>query len=228
MNPLNEVAPLIRLTFSLPETFKAPADGENETVVEVHADNGTAPMKIKAWRTPSIADGQWDFAFEHRLSGIGVRYRISVQLFHDRQPLLVKQDHLVIVNRAPHRQTVHLSPVGYLYVNVQEPETVAPEEAVTISLHEPDSPDVELLRITQDEQSARSFYLRYDPRQLIPGRQYALSGIENRYHQRIAVYPGRAELVPAARAARSAEWPSIIRRLAAPLRLFTDAAAKFR
>ncbi|MBV4460081.1 hypothetical protein KVG96_19170 [Pseudomonas sp. COR58] len=228
MDPLNEVAPIIKLTFSLPETFKAPADGENETVVEVHADNGDAPIRIKEWRFPAITDGQWDFAFEHRLAGIGVRYRINVQLFRDRQPLLVKQDHIVIVNRAPHRQTVHLSPVGYLHVNVQEPEAVAPQEAVTISLHEPGSPDVELVRVTQDEQSARSFYLRYDPRQLVPGRQYALSGIENRYHQRIAVYPGLAELVPPASAARSVEWPSIIRRLAAPLRLFTDVTAKFR
>ncbi|MFJ4194956.1 hypothetical protein [Pseudomonas sp. NPDC089534] len=227
MNLLSEVAS-IKLTFSLPQAFKAPADGENETVVEVHADYGDAPMKIKEWRTPAIADGQWDFAFEHRVTAVGVKYRINVQFFHDQQPLLLEQDHLVIVNRAPHRQTVHLSPVGYLHVEVQEPETVAPEEAVTISLHEPDSPDVELLRITQDEQSARSFYLRYDPRQLVPGRQYALSGIENRYHQRIAVYPGLAELVPAARPERSVSWPSLRRWLMAPLRLFTDVAAKFR
>jgi hypothetical protein len=121
-----------------------------------------------------------------------------------------------------------LSPIGFLYVETQEPETVPPEEAVTIFLHESQVPEVELLRIKHDEQTASGFYLQYDPNTVIPGRHYTLSGIENRYHQPIQVSPGHVELSPGSRNPSSRLFHTFMRRLQSPLRLFTDSAAKIR
>ncbi|MFW8696289.1 hypothetical protein, partial [Mesorhizobium japonicum] len=84
-----------------------------------------------------------------------------------------EQDYFVTVNNTPHRQTLHLSPIGFLYVEAQEAEIVAPEEAVTISLHEAESPEVELVHVKQDEQSVSGFYLKYHPDSVIPGKRYA-------------------------------------------------------
>jgi len=203
MSLLNESLQNITVTFSLPAEFSAPLDGDNETVVDVQVINTRQPLSIKHWKHPSIVDGQWNFSFPHRYSDGSVKYRVTIQLFHNGQPLLLEQDHFVIVHQAPHRQTLHLSPIGYLYVEVQEPEMIPPEQAITISLHENESPDVELARVSHDEETATSFYLEYDPEHVVPGKRYALTGIENRYHQRLSVFPEAIELVPATRPPRS-------------------------
>lgn len=228
MSLSNEESPIITLTFSLPPHFIAPLDGDNETVIEVRIANSKQPINVKDWRHPSITDGQFSFSFAHCYPDIGVKYRINIQMFHNQQPLLLEQDYFVIVNHAPYRQTLHLSPIGYLYVETQEPDSVAAEQAVTVSLHETGNPEVELVRVTHDEQTATSFYLKYDPDDVAPGKRYTLSGIENRYHQSISVFPEQVELVPTPRPASSRRLQTLNQWLDTPLRLFTDAIAKIR
>ncbi|MCX4218108.1 hypothetical protein MKZ87_10725 [Pseudomonas sp. MCal1] len=228
MSLIDESAQTINITFSLPPDFNAPLDGNNETVVDVQRVNTRQTTNIKHWRHPSIVGGQWNFRFPHRHSEVSVKYRITIQLFHNRQPLLLEQAHFVIVHQAPHRQTLHLSPIGYLYVEVQEPKMIPPEQAITISLHENESPDVELARVSHDEETATSFYLKYDPEHVVPGKRYALTGIENRYHQRLSVFPEDIELVPATRAPRSRLSGMINQWLNEPLRLLTDSLSKIR
>ncbi|QJP94085.1 hypothetical protein [Pseudomonas fluorescens] len=228
MSQLNESPHTINVTFSLPPDFNAPLDGNNETVVDVQLINTRQTTSVKHWRYPSIVDGQWNFRFPHRLTDVSVKYRVTVQLFHNGQPLLLEQEHFVIVHQAPHRQTLHLSPIGYLYVEVQEPEMIPPEQAITISLHEKESPDVELARVSHDEETAISFYLKYDPAHVVPGKRYALTGIENRYHQRLSVFPEAIELVPATRPPQSRLLRAIEQWLNEPLRLFTDSLSKIR
>ncbi|WP_085712824.1 MULTISPECIES: hypothetical protein [unclassified Pseudomonas] len=228
MSQLNESPQTINVTFSLPPEFIAPLDGNNETVVDVQLISTVQTTSVKHWRHPSIVDGQWNFRFPHRHSEVSVKYRVTIQLFHNGQPLLLEQEHFVIVHQAPHRQTLHLSPIGYLYVEVQEPEMIPPEQAITISLHENESPDVELARVSHDEETATSFYLEYDPEHVVPGKRYALTGIENRYHQRLSVFPEAIELVPVTRPARSRLLRVIDQWLNAPLRLFTDSPSKIR
>ncbi|WP_323159941.1 hypothetical protein [Pseudomonas fluorescens] len=228
MSQLNESPQTINVTFSLPPDFNAPLDGNNETVVDVQLINTRQTTSVKHWRYPSIVDGQWNFRFPHRLTDVSVIYRVTVQLFHNGQPLLLEQEHFVIVHQAPHRQTLHLSPIGYLYVEVQEPEMIPPEQAITISLHEKESPDVELARVSHDEETAISFYLKYDPAHVVPGKRYALTGIENRYHQRLSVFPEAIELVPATRPPQSRLLRAIEQWLNEPLRLFTDSLSKIR
>jgi len=228
MSQLNESPQTINVTFSLPPDFNAPLDGNNETVVDVQLINTRQTTSVKHWRYPSIVDGQWYFRFPHRLTDVSVKYRVTVQLFHNGQPLLLEQEHFVIVHQAPHRQTLHLSPIGYLYVEVQEPEMIPPEQAITISLHEKESPDVELARVSHDEETAISFYLKYDPAHVVPGKRYALTGIENRYHQRLSVFPEAIELVPATRPPQSRLLRAIEQWLNEPLRLFTDSLSKIR
>lgn len=228
MSLIDESAQTINITFSLPPDFNAPLDGNNETVVDVQRVNPRQTTNIKHWRHPSIVGGQWNFRFPHRHSEVSVKYRITIQLFHNRQPLLLEQAHFVIVHQAPHRQTLHLSPIGYLYVEVQEPKMIPPEQAITISLHENESPDVELARVSHDEETATSFYLKYDPEHVVPGKRYALTGIENRYHQRLSVFPEDVELVPATRAPRSRLSGMINQWLNEPLRLLTDSLSKIR
>lgn len=228
MSLLNDENPHVTVTFSLPPDFVAADDGEGETVISVQVVNSTPPIKVLDWCHPSIADGQWNFSFPHRYSSIGVKYQINVQMFHNRRALLLEQDYFVIVNCAPHRQTLHLSPIGLLYVEVQEPEAIAAEQAVTISLHESEQPEVQLVRVSHDEQTATSFYLKYDPDSVLPGKRYALTGIENRYHQRISVSPGQVELAPASDLPRSSRLETFNQWLARSLRLFTDAPGKIR
>ncbi|WP_207866788.1 hypothetical protein [Pseudomonas sp. 58(2021)] len=228
MSQLNESPQTINVTFSLPPDFNAPLDGNNETVVDVQLINTRQTTSVKHWRYPSIVDGQWNFRFPHRLTDVSVKYRVTVQLFHNGQPLLLEQEHFVIVHQAPHRQTLHLSPIGYLYVEVQEPEMIPPEQAITISLHEKESPDVELARVSHDEETAISFYLKYDPAHVVPGKRYALTGIENRYHQRLSVFPEAIELLPATRPPQSRLLRAIEQWLNEPLRLFTDSLSKIR
>ncbi|MDI2141827.1 MULTISPECIES: hypothetical protein [unclassified Pseudomonas] len=228
MSLLNEPPHNITVTFSLPPEFSAPLDGDNETVVDVQVINTWQTLSIKHWKHPAIVDGQWNFRFPHRYSNGSVKYRVTIQLFHNGQPLLLEQDHFVIVHQLPHRQTLHLSPVGYLYVEVQEPEMIPPEQAITISLHENESPDVELARVSHDERTATSFYLEYDPEHVLPGKRYVLTGIENRYHQRLSVFPEGIELVPATRPPRSRLLRVIDQWLNEPLRLFTDSLSKIR
>lgn len=228
MSLLHEPTPIVTVDFRLPPNFRAPEGGENETVVSVKVVNSTSPINIKDWRHSSVFDVDWKFSFPHQYNDVGVKYQINVQMFHDQQPLLVALDYFVIVNTAPHRQTLHLSPIGFLYVEVQEPSVVAEHEAVTISLHDADDPNTQLTRVTQDEQTAASFYLQYDPDRVIPGKRYALSGVENRYHQSIAVTPWHVELAPVSPtlSLRLSQW--ISQWLEKPLRLFTDVDGKIR
>jgi hypothetical protein len=228
MSLLQEQTPIVTVDFRLPTDFRAPVGGEHETVVSVKVANATSPINIKDWRHSSIFDVGWKFSFPHHYSDVGVKYQINVQMFHDQQPLLVELDYFVIVNTAPHRQTLHLSPVGFLYVEVQEPRATTEHEAVTISLHDVGNPETELARVMHDEQTAASFYLQYDPGSVIPGKRYELSGIENRYHQSIPVTPWHVELAPVSPtlSSRLSLWVS--QWLGKPLRLFTDAGGKIR
>lgn len=228
MSLSNQETPNITLTFSLPPDFIAPLDGKNETVIDIQVTNAKQPIKVKDWRSPSITDGQFSFSFAHHYPDISVKYRINIQMFHNQQPLLLEQDYFVIVNHAPYRQILHLSPIGYLYVEVQEPEAVPPEQAVTISLHDTGNPGLELVRVTHDEQTATSFYLKYDPGDVVPGKLYALSGIENRYHQPISVSPGTIELLPTPLPASWRVLQMLNQWLDTSLRSFTDTIAKIR
>lgn len=202
MSLLNEQTPSITLNFSLPPNFRAPLDGDGETVVSVKLINAGVPVMVKDWRHPSTYDAGWKFNFPHPYNNAGVKYQINVQMFHRQQPLLIELDYFIIVNKAPYRQTVHLSPIGQLYVEVQEAATVSTEEAVSIRLHELEQPHVELVHVNHDEQCATSFYLKYDPERVIPGKRYALSAIENRYHLPVSVSPGSIELSPVSRGER--------------------------
>lgn len=196
MRLLNESTPRVTVTFSLPPDFIAPAGGKNETVIDVQIVNARQPITVKEWRHPSVVDGRWSFSFPHHYNDVGVKYRVRIQLFHNQEPLLLKQDYFVIVNQAPYHQTVHLSPIGQLYVEVQEPFSIPTEQAVTVSLHETGRPEVELVRVDHDEQTATSFYLKYDPDKVLPGKRYSLTGIENRYRQHLVVSPGHVQLLP--------------------------------
>lgn len=228
MSLLNTQSPSVTLNFSLPPEFQPPFDGDNETIVSVKAINSKSVVTVDEWRRPRFFDSGWKFQFLHPYDDIGVRYQINVQMFHNQQPLLVEQDYFVIVNQTPHRQTIHLSPIGLLYVEVQQPDTFAAEEAVTVSLHEVADPSVELIRVMHDEQTASSFYLKYDPQKITPGKRYALTGIESRYHQQITVSPGHVELAPVSPGQPGRLAQKLSQWAQAPLRLFTDATAKIR
>jgi hypothetical protein len=227
MSLLHEQTPIVTVDFRLPPDFRAPEGGENETVVNVKAITLTSPITIKDWRHSSVFDVDWKFSFPHRYNEVGVKYQINIQMFHNQRPLLVEQDYYVIVNKAPHRQMLHLSPIGFLYVEVQEARPISAHEAVTISLHDTANA-TELARVTHDEQTATSFYLQYDPDDVIPGKRYTLSGVENRYHQSIDVTPRQVELAPVAQNLSSRLLQNISQWLEKPLRLFTDADGKIR
>ncbi|UVK89510.1 hypothetical protein LOY52_05420 [Pseudomonas sp. B21-051] len=228
MSLLNQNTPNVTLHFSLPADFVAPQGGPSETRVSVKRVNASAPVMIKEWRQASLYDVGWKFDFPHPYSDVGVKYQVRVQMVHNHQPLLIELDYYVIVNKAPHRQTLHLSPIGQLYVEVQEPATVPTEKAVTVSLHEYEQPQVELARVDHDEQTATSFYLKYDPGSVVPGKRYALGAVENRYHQAVSVSPGSIELSPASREHRAWSFQALMHWLEKPLRLFTDAGARIR
>lgn len=228
MSLLYEQSNTVTLNFKLPPEFEVPLDGANETIVNVKVVNAKSPITVKDWRHPAFFGNAWRFNFPHNYSGVGVKYQVNIQMFHNQQPLLVELDYFVVVNQAPYAQTVNLSPIGMLYIEVKVPETLPAEEAITISLHEAAAPEVELVSIKQDEQTATSFYLKYDPDSVIPGKRYALTGIENRYHQHVQVSPGPVELSPVSRNARARLFQSVALWLEKPLRLFTDANAKIR
>lgn len=228
MSQLIEETSTVILDFRLPPEFRAPADGINETIVSIKVFNSQSPINIKDWHRASIFDAGWKLDFPHHYGDVGIRYQVNVQILHNQIPLLIEQDYFVTVNDTPHRQTLHLSPFGFLYVEAQEAEVVAPEEAVTISLHEAESPEVELVRIKQDEQSVSGFYLQYDAESVIPGKRYALTGIENRYHQRLVISPEQVELAPATPNTSWQLFQALMQWLEKPLRLFTDAGAKIR
>jgi hypothetical protein len=115
---------------------------------------------------------------------------------HNGVPLLIDLDYFVIVHRAPHRQILHLSPIGRLYLQAQEPQAVQPEHAVTVVAHEHDNTAAQLMQIHISEKMAEAFYLEYDPDTVVPGKRYTLTATENEYRNSIAVSPGSVVLKP--------------------------------
>ncbi|MBC3373815.1 hypothetical protein HU762_07645 [Pseudomonas sp. SWRI92] len=193
----NESNTRVGLTFSLPPDFHAPVGGAQETVIDIQMiNNPLQPIEIGSWRYASIVEGEWTFWFAHPYANIGIQYRVHIQLFHDNRPLLLRQHYSVIVNNTPHRETLHLSPLGHLYVSVQQPRDIPAEEAVTVCLHEAGQPEAELVRVTQDEHRATSFYLKYDPDKILPGKYYSLTSTDNKYNHTLSVSPGLVQLLP--------------------------------
>jgi hypothetical protein len=102
----------------------------------------------------------------------------------------------VIVHHAPHRQILHLSPIGRLYIQAQAPRAVEPDHAVTVAAHEHDDNQAVVTQIHISENQAQAFYLEYDPATVVPGKRYTLTATENEYLNSIAVYPGSVVLKP--------------------------------
>ena len=196
MNSLEDTNRYITLTFSLPEDFLPPSDGEGETYISVQTANSSTPVKVAQSREPVLRSGRWNFSFAHNYSDVSVKYRVTVSMTHNGAPLLIDLDHFVIVHRAPHRQTLHLSPIGRLYIQAQEPQAVEPEHAVTIVAHEHDNAAVQLTQVHISEQMAEAFYLEYDPDTVVPGKRYTLTATENEYRNSIEVYPHSVVLKP--------------------------------
>ena len=199
MNPLENINPYVTLTFSLPEDFLPPSGGEGETYISVHTANSSTPIKVAQSRDPVLRSGRWNFSFAHNYSDVSVKYLITVSMTHNGVPLLIDLDYFVIVHRAPHRQTLHLSPIGRLYLQAQEPQAVQPEHAVTVVAHEHDNTAAQLTQIHISEKMAEAFYLEYDPDTVIPGKRYTLTATENEYRNSIAVSPGSVVLKPFSR-----------------------------
>ena len=197
MNPLENTTPYVTLTFSLPEDFIPPSGGEGETYISVHTANSSTPIKVAQSREPVLRSGRWNFYFAHNYSDVSVKYLVTVNMTHNGAPLLIDLDYFVIVHRAPHRQTLHLSPIGRLYLQAQEPRAVQPEHAVTVVAHEHDDTAAQLTQIHISEKKvAEAFYLEYDPDTVVPGKRYTLAATENEYHNSITVYPGSVVLKP--------------------------------
>ena len=196
MNPLENTTPYVTLTFSLPEDFIPPSGGEGETYISVHTANSSTPIKVAQSREPVLRSGRWNFYFAHNYSDVSVKYLVTVNMTHNGAPLLIDLDYFVIVHRAPHRQTLHLSPIGRLYLQAQEPRAVQPEHAVTVVAHEHDDTAAQLTQIHISEKMAEAFYLEYDPDTVVPGKRYTLAATENEYHNSITVYPGSVVLKP--------------------------------
>ena len=200
MNSVDNTSHYITLTFSLPEDFMPPTDGEAETYISVYTANTQSPIKVAQSRNPMLYSGRWNFSFAHRYSDVSVKYRVNVSMTHNGVPLLIDLDHFIVVHRAPHRQTLHLSPIGRLYIQAQEPQTVEPEHAVTIVAHEHDNAAVQLTQVHISEHMAEAFYLEYDPDTVVPGKRYTLTATENEYRNSIEVYPGSVVLKPFSKA----------------------------
>jgi len=196
MNSLEDTNRYITLTFSLPEDFLPPSDGEGETYISVQTANSSTPVKVAQSREPVLRSGRWSFSFAHNYSDVSVKYRVTVSMTHNGVPLLIDLDHFVIVHRAPHRQTLHLSPIGRLYIQAQEPQPVEPEHAVTVVAHEHDNAAVQLTQVHISEEMAEAFYLEYDPETVVPGKRYTLTATENEYRNSIEVYPHSVVLKP--------------------------------
>jgi len=199
MNQLENNNPYITLTFSLPEDFLPPSSGEGETYISVHAANSLTPVKVAQSREPILRSGRWNFSFAHNYSDISVKYLVAVSMTHNGAPLLIDLDYFVIVHRTPHQQTLHLSPIGRLYLQAQAPQAVQPEHAVTVVAHEFDDTTAQLTPIHISEKMAEAFYLEYDPETVVPGKRYTLTATENEYLNSIAVYPGSVVLKPFSR-----------------------------
>ncbi|MGF6220232.1 hypothetical protein [Pseudomonas frederiksbergensis] len=196
MNPLENINPYVTLTFSLPEDFLPPSGGEGETYISVHTANSSTPIKVAQSRDPVLRSGRWNFSFAHNYSDVSVKYLVTVSMTHNGVPLLIDLDYFVIVHRAPHRQILHLSPIGRLYLQAQEPQAVQPEHAVTVVAHEHDNTAAQLMQIHISEKMAEAFYLEYDPDTVVPGKRYTLTATENEYRNSIAVSPGSVVLKP--------------------------------
>ena len=199
MNPLENTTPHVTLTFSLPEDYLPPSGGEGETYISVHTANSSTPIKVAQSREPVLRSGRWNFYFAHNYFDVSVKYLVTVNMTHNGAPLLIDLDYFVIVHRAPHRQTLHLSPIGRLYLQAQEPRAVQPEHAVTVVAHEHDDTAAQLTQIHISEKMAEAFYLEYDPDTVVPGKRYTLAATENEYHNSITVYPGSVVLKPFSR-----------------------------
>lgn len=199
MNPLENTTLHVTLTFSLPEDYLPPSGGEGETYISVHTANSSTPIKVAQSREPVLRSGRWNFYFAHNYSDVSVKYLVTVNMTHNGAPLLIDLDYFVIVHRAPHRQTLHLSPIGRLYLQAQEPRAVQPEHAVTVVAHEHDDTAAQLTQIHISEKMAEAFYLEYDPDTVVPGKRYTLAATENEYHNSITVYPGSVVLKPFSR-----------------------------
>ena len=200
MNSLDNTSQHITLTFSLPEDFMPPTGGEAETFISVYTANTQSPIKVAQSRKPMLYSGRWNFSFAHLYSDVSVKYCVSVSMTHNGVPLLIDLDHFIIVHRTPHRQTLHLSPIGRLYIQAQEPQVVEPEHAVTIVAHEHDNATVQLTQVHISEQMAEAFYLEYDPDTVVPGKRYTLTATENEYRNSIEVYPRSVVLKPFSKA----------------------------
>lgn len=196
MNPLDNTHPYVTLTFSLPEDFLPPSGGEGQTYISVHTANSSTPIKVAQSREPVLRSGRWNFSFAHNYSDVSVKYLVAVSMTHNGVPLLIDLDYFVIIHRAPHRQTLHLSPVGRLYLQAQAPQAVQPEHAVTVIAHEHNDTTAQLTPIHISEKMAEAFYLEYDPETVVPGKRYTLTATENEYRNSIAVYPGSVVLKP--------------------------------
>ncbi len=196
MNSLEDTSRYITLTFSLPEDFLPPSDGEGETYISVQTANSSTPVKVTQSREPVLRSGRWNFSFPHNYTDASVKYRVTVSMTHNGAPLLIDLDYFVIVHHAPHRQTLHLSPIGRLYIQAQEPQPVEPEHAVTVVAHEHDNAAVQLTQVHISEKMAEAFYLEYDPETVVPGKRYTLTATENEYRNSIEVYPHSVVLKP--------------------------------
>ncbi|MHC8325155.1 hypothetical protein [Pseudomonas sp. LB1P83] len=196
MNPLEDVNPYVTLTFSLPEDFLPPSDGLGETYISVQTANVLSPVTVAQSRKPELYSGRWNFSFAHNYSDVSVKYLVTINMTHNGVPLLIDLDYFVIVHRTPHRQTLHLSPIGRLYIQAQAPRSVEPEHAVTVAAHEHDNTQALVTQIHISEKAAEAFYLEYDPATVVPGKRYTLTATENEYRNSIAVYPGSVVLKP--------------------------------
>jgi hypothetical protein len=196
MSPSDNTTSYITLTFSLPEDFLPPSDGEGETYISVQTANTSVPLNVAQLREPMLRSGRWNFSFAHHYSDVSVKYLVTINMTHNGIPLLIDLDYVVIVHRAPHRQTLHLSPIGRLYIQAQAPRAVAPEHAVTVAAHEHDDTHALLTQIHVSEKMAEAFYLEYDPATVVPGKRYTLTATENEYRNSIAVSPGSVVLKP--------------------------------
>ncbi|AWM90531.1 hypothetical protein DJ564_06700 [Pseudomonas sp. 31-12] len=196
MTPLENTSNYVTLTFSLPEDFLPPDDGNGETFIGVQTANSSFPINVAQSRTPNLYSGSWNFSFPHNYSDISVKYLVTINMTHNGVPLLIDLDYFVIVHHAPHRQILHLSPIGRLYIQAQAPRTVEPEHAVTVAAHEHDDTQALVTQIHISENQAQAFYLEYDPATVVPGKRYTLTATENEYLNSIAVYPGSVVLKP--------------------------------
>lgn len=196
MSASNNQEQYVTLTFSLPQDYYPPNDGEGQTRIRVYTAHSTPPARVAEQSYSLLRGGRWNYSFSHNYSDVSVKYLIKVSMTHNGVPQLIDLDYFVVVHRAPHRQLINLSPIGRLFVQAQEPEAVETEHALTIAAHEQDDTDAQLTQITISEQTATSFYLKYDPDMVAPGKRYSLTGTENRYRNSIPVYPGSVVLNP--------------------------------